>query len=179
MNAATLPSRTAAPRRTLLLILILALLPILTGIGLYRFDWRPAQTSNHGTLIDPPQAVSADPAWTEKWSLVLIGDAPCGAACAERLDGLRRVRVALAKDMARTRHVWVGAGIATEAAPLTVAMPDLYTVDGRLSVFATMPAGSVVIVDPRGMAMMRYAPGAELKGIRSDLERLLRYSWTG
>jgi hypothetical protein len=37
----------------------------------------------------------------------------------------------------------------------------------------------VIIVDPEGRAMMRYAPGAELKGIRADLERLLKFSWIG
>jgi hypothetical protein len=36
-----------------------------------------------------------------------------------------------------------------------------------------------VIVDPNGLAMMRYAPGADAKGIRADLERLLKYSWIG
>ena len=37
----------------------------------------------------------------------------------------------------------------------------------------------LLLVDPAGKLMMRYAPGAEPKGIRADLERLLKYSWIG
>jgi hypothetical protein len=40
-----------------------------------------------------------------------------------------------------------------------------------------MAAGSIVIVDPQGMAMMAYAPDAPLNGLRSDMERLLKLSW--
>jgi hypothetical protein len=153
------------------------LLPVLTGGGMFLLGWRPAQTSNHGTLIAPPQFVADDPAWRGKWSLVLVRDAPCGEACAARLDALRRVRVALAKDMNRTRHVWVGAGIDAEARQLAAAAPDLYTVSMPPPALATMAAGSIVIVDPQGMAMMAYAPDAPLNGLRSDMERLLKLSW--
>lgn len=152
MTAATLPrpDTAASWRRALLLMLALSLLPIAVGAGLYFFGWRPAQTSNHGTLITPPVAI--DVGQTKgRWALVLIdGDAG-------RLDELRRVRASLAKEWQRTEHLH-----------LDVAPAGL-----------DLPPGSVIIVDPEGRAMMRYAPGAELKGIRADLERLLKYSWIG
>jgi hypothetical protein len=153
------------------------LLPVLTGGGMFLLGWRPAQTSNHGALIAPPQFVADDPAWRGKWSLVLVSDAPCGETCAARLDELRRVRVALAKDINRTRHVWVGAGIDAEARQLAAAAPDLYAVSSRPPALAKIAAGSVVIVDPQGMAMMAYAPNSPLDGLRSDMERLLKLSW--
>jgi hypothetical protein len=159
MNAATLPTPAqtqTAWRRALLLILGLSLLPIAIGAGLYFFGWRPAKTSNHGELITPPVAVAIDTAGG-RWSLVLIGAGDCDAACAARLDELRRVRVSLAKEMHRTQHL-------RAAAPAALA---------------GQPAGTVIIVDPEGRAMMRYAPGREAKGLRADLERLLKYSWTG
>ena len=165
------------PRLVLLAICALLLLPVLTGGSLYLLGWRPAHTANHGVLIEPPQPIAGDPAWLGKWSLALVSDAPCGAACAERLDALRRVRVALAKDMGRTRHVWVGAGVDAEAGPLAATAPDLRIVPGRPPALAKFPAGSVVIVDPQGLAMMAYAPEAPINGIRSDLERLLKLSW--
>lgn len=159
MNAVTLPTPTqtrTAWRRALLLIVSLSLLPIAIGTGLYFFGWRPSKTNNHGELITPPLAVAIDTAGG-RWSLVLIGAGDCDAACATRLDDLRRVRVSLAKEMHRTQHL-------RAAAP--AALADL-------------PAGTVIIVDPEGRAMMRYAPDAEAKGLRADLERLLKYSWTG
>jgi hypothetical protein len=159
MNATSLPPTPqiqAAWRRTLLLLFVLSLLPIAVGTGLYFMGWRPAQTSNHGTLITPPVPVAID-APAGRWSLVLLGDGACDTACVARLDELRRVRVSLAKEMHRTQHL-------RSAIPMPLA---------------DLPAGTVIIVDPDGRAMMRYAPGAEAKGLRADLERLLKYSWTG
>jgi hypothetical protein len=154
MTAVAAPNPLLTPaRRTLLLILTLALLPISIGLGLYQFGWRPAQTSNHGMLIVPPVAVAIDGV-RGKWSLVLIGD----ASQHERLDELRRVRASLAKEWQRTQHL---------------------RLDAPTAALGPLPGGSVILVDPNGLAMMRYAPGAELKGIRADLERLLKYSWIG
>jgi hypothetical protein len=156
MNTTALPTPRpllTGAQRTLLLILTLSLLPIAIGAGLYYFGWQPGRTSNHGTLIAPPLAVG-DTALQGKWSLVLVGDATNAA----RLDELRRVRVVLAKEWKRTQHL-----------AMDVPPPAL----------AGLPTGSVVIVDPAGMAMMRYAPGADANGIRADLERLLKYSWIG
>lgn len=170
------PAQTK-PRFVLLSICTMLLLPVLTGGGMFLLGWRPAQTANHGMLIEPPRPVANDPAWLGKWSLVLVSDAPCGRVCAARLDELRRVRVALARDMNRTRHIWVGTGIDAEARQLALAAPDLQAVSSRLPTLAQMPAGSVVIVDPRGMAMMTYAPDAPINGLRSDLGRLLKLSW--
>jgi hypothetical protein len=152
VTAATLPSQTSW-RRALLLMLTLSLLPIAIGAGLYFFGWRPVRTSNHGTLIMPPVAVDVGTA-KGKWALVLI-DADPNAA---RIDELRRVRASLAKEWQRTRHLRI------DAAP-----PAL----------GSLPAGSVFIVDPDGRAMMHYAPGVNAKGMRADLERLLKYSWIG
>lgn len=152
MTTAILPSQTSW-RRALLLMLTLSLLPIATGAGLYFFGWRPAQTSNHGTLIVPPVAVDIGTG-KGKWALVLID----GQDNSDRLDELRRVRASLAKEWQRTQHLRL------DAAPAALGV---------------VPAGSVVVVDPEGRAMMHYAPGAALKGIRADLERLLKFSWIG
>ncbi|RLJ67973.1 hypothetical protein [Sulfurisoma sediminicola] len=156
MNAATLNMPRIAlssAQRTLLLLLALSLLPIAIGAGLYFFGWQPGKTANHGTLITPPVAVGLDGV-KGKWSLLLVGD----SGNADRLDELRRVRVVLAKEWQRTQHL---------------------ALDARPAALADLPAGTVVIVDPNGLAMMRYPPGADAQGIRADLERLLKYSWIG
>jgi hypothetical protein len=153
MTTATLPSPTSSWRRALLLMLALSLLPIAVGTGLYFFGWRPAQTSNHGTLIVPPVPVDIGEA-RGKWSLVLIDD----GNDAGRLDELRRVRASLAKEWQRTLHL---------------------RLDASPAALGPLPTGSVIIVDPDGRAMMRYPPGADAKGVRADLERLLKFSWIG
>lgn len=183
MNCAVLHrSVSRQARRTLAGIVILLLLPFAVASGLYLSGWRPARTGNHGLLIEPPVALAVSGArpgqWTGKWSLVLLHDAPCGEACRLRLDELRRLRVALGREMARTRLVWLGMGIAPEAAAMPGRMPDLTTLDGVAAEFSRLPPGSLLVVDPQGRAMLRYPPGAPLAGVRSDLERLLKTSWS-
>lgn len=148
---ASVASRGA--RRTLLLLLTLSLLPIAIGGGLYVFGWRPQTTSNHGQLILPPVAL-ADPQLRGKWTLLLVD----ASAADDRLDALRRVRAVLAKEWRRTQH-------------LRLAAPP--------PPFGAVADGTVIIVDPQGMAMMRYEPGADAKGISADLQQLLKYSWIG
>ncbi len=160
MNTATLkmPSLNSfsSAQRTLLLILALSLLPIGIGAGLYFLGWQPGKTSNHGTLITPPVPVDLD-GLKGKWSLLLVGDAGDGAM------------PSASTSCAACAWCW----------PRNGSAPSTCTSTRRPAALADLPAGTVVIVDPNGLAMMRYAPGADAKGIRADLERLLKYSWIG
>lgn len=165
-------------RRTLVLIFLLLAMPFIAGTALYLSGWRPSHTVNHGVLIAPPATLGQPDEWGGKWSLLLVHDAPCGVPCAERLNELRRVRISLGQQMGRTRLVWVGESIGDEAANLKAVMPDLATLDRRPGNLGKLPPGSVVLVDPNGLAMMRYLPGADAKGMRDDLERLLKYVWS-
>lgn len=167
-----------SPRWTLFLIILLVALPFAVGTALYVFGWRPARTVNNGVLITPPDTLASPAEWEGKWSLLLVHDAPCGVPCAQRLDELRRVRLSLGQQMGRTRLVWMGKAVGVEAADLKAAMPDLATMDMGSHSLAKLPPGSVVLVDPNGLAMMRYPPGADPRGVRADLERLLKYVWS-
>lgn len=145
-------------RRTLALIVSLLAMPFVIASGLYLSGWRPAGTVNHGLLITPPVAVPAWEGWHGKWSLAFIHEAPCDRPCFARLDELKRLRLSLAKEAERTQVV-----------PLKVRPGNL----------PGLPDGSVVLVDPSGLAMLRYGPSTDAKDMRADLERLLKYSWTG
>lgn len=166
-------------RWTLFLVFAFLALPFVTGTVLYLSGWRPEGTVNKGVLITPPATLASPGEWQGKWSVLLIHDGPCGAPCADKLDELRRVRLSLGQQMGRTRLVWMGDAITDEAADLKAAMPDLATLDRRPhSNLEKLAPGSVVLVDPNGLAMMRYPPGADPKGLRADLERLLKYVWS-
>lgn len=143
--------------RLFLLFAVLAA-PFLAGSGLYFAGWRPGSTVNHGQLISPLVALPDAEAWRGKWSLALIHAEPCSPDCLARLDELGRLRLSLAKEAERTRIVSLGK---------------------RSEIFRALPDGSIVLVDPRGLAVMHYGPGADARGMRADLERLLKYSWSG
>jgi cytochrome oxidase Cu insertion factor (SCO1/SenC/PrrC family) len=181
-TALPLPDRNAGRRMLLLLVAALAL-PFILAAALILSGWRPAAAPHHGELL--PQSAAPAPlsldalairagpeksALAGRWLLVAVEPGACETACAQRLDSLRRVHVALYKAMPRVKRVLLAA-----RAP-AVEQPDLTVAAGWPGL---MPA-HVYLVDPEGRAVLRYAANDFLpKAMLKDIERLLRYSWTG
>lgn len=160
-------------RFTLTLIITGLLLPGLLALALYLGGWRPA-VEVRGELIQPPKPIELIDETAGHWSLVLLSDAPCGDPCVRRLDELRRLRVSLGSDKDRTRVVWLGAGIAGEAAAMFPHWHGITVVDRKKRVNSKWPPGSLLIVDPQGRAMLRYPPDVPLQYVQDDLMRLLK-----
>jgi hypothetical protein len=115
----------------------------------------------------------------------------CDASCRERLVELKKVRVALERDGPRVRRVLLGrpgccaaAEVGRPEADLVVAWLDG---DAGRALLAQFPgygaevadSGRVYLVDPLGNLLMTYPPGADLKDLLKDLEKLLRLSHIG
>lgn len=183
MNPAVLPLPDRRPGRRMLLLLVAALaLPFVLAAALFFAGWRPPVAMPYGELLplQPPLALDAlqvrsgpeKSALAGRWLLVAVEAGACNAACAQRLDVLRRMHVALYKSMPRLKRV-----LLADAAPVAaVVQPDLTVGTG----WPALAPAHVYVVDPQGRAVLRYAaddlpPTAMLK----DIERLLRYSWSG
>jgi cytochrome oxidase Cu insertion factor (SCO1/SenC/PrrC family) len=163
----------------------------------------PHARVNRGVLVDPvrplPAASLPTPAGPPtagdflrgKWSLVTVVGAECDAGCRQRLAELRKVRRALERDGSRVRRVLLGAPGCCRAAELGPPEADLVVawLDGQdgaalLHEFPDYGApvadsGRVYLVDPLGNLLMTYPPGADLKDLLKDLEKLLRLSHIG
>lgn len=178
-------TRLTPGRRALLLTLLAFVLPLLIGGSLYWSGWRPGQTANHGQLVIPPKPVPITRLGQEaagKWLLVVAGEAPCTAECIAWLKYTRSIQVSLGRDIGRMRRVLLVGAETPELKALRAEQPDLMVLDPApewVEALAAGPRHRVFLVDPAGNLMMQYAPGAEAKGIRADLERLLKYSWIG
>lgn len=169
-------------RGMLLLIVGLLALPFAIGGGLYVGGWQPARSTHHGQLLNPPlplpESVLRSTAESRgKWLLLLQVSGPCTAECAGRLDEMRRIQVSLNKEMGRLRRVIVSdQPDDPQLAAVRQAQPDL--------LLAAAPAGGLaadplLIADPQGRLIMSYPPAADAKGIRADLDRLLKFAWAG
>lgn len=193
MNADASPppagGRLTSGQRALLLTLLIFLMPILIGGGLHLVGWRPAQTSNHGELVQPPRAVPLAALGAEvaakaggKWLLVIAGDDSCTADCLALAGHTRAVQVSLNREMGRVRRLVLAAAPTPELTTLQAQQPDLLVAAPDQAWRNTLAAGSrhrLFVVDPAGNLMMQYAPEADPKGVRADLERLLKSSWIG
>jgi len=192
MTTATLPPPPRAGRRMLALVVSLLALPFAIAAGLYFGGWQPAHTLQHGVLLAPPMVLpasgllKADGAALPtaelhgKWLLVLSLDDSCRQACLARIDEMRRIQVSLNKEMGRLRRVVLSEQAGDPALALAGRMqPDLLVL-GAPSGWLTSGAGHHLhIVDPQGRRVMEYPAEVNAREIRSDLERLLKFAWTG
>ncbi len=96
------------------------------------------------------------------------------------LYNTRQVRLALGKDMDRVQRILllVGGHAATPPGGWKSAHPDL-AVANRPPIEALSRPGDILLVDPLGNMMMRYADDYSAKGMLKDLKRLLKLSEIG
>lgn len=190
MNA---PSSTRRSRRPLVWLFLAFLAPLAGAFWLYYGSgWRPAGHTNHGELIQPMRELplAAAPgagALKGKWSLVVVGVGPCEASCQQSLVVARQIWLSLGKLTERVQRVLlVGAGCC-DAEYLAREHDGLIrinvTAPEAAALLATFPAEAqsttIFLVDPLGNLMMRYDSGANPKGLRQDLQRLLDLSHIG
>jgi hypothetical protein len=186
----------------------LFLLPL--AIAFYTYygtRWRPAGHVNHGTLISPPRPLplvalprvspvagadlGTQPAFSNLWSLVYIGDGGCDPGCRWALYVLRQTRLGLGRDMTRVARVFLVSGGCCDREFLSRAYPGLTVLDAAgpqgARLLAQFPdagtpsvrAHTLYIVDPLGNLMMSYDARANPHGLLQDLQQLLRLSHIG
>jgi len=187
------PSSRALPG----LILALFSLPMLIALGLYAVHWRPAAVASHGELVTPPRPLPAEGlvatddrplGATElrgRWLMVLAVAGPCNADCLTRIDEMRRIQVALYRNMGRVGRVVLSDApdlpliAAADAAPdLLLARPDGPWRE-LLADATNTKAPRLYLLDPLGNLVIRYPPRPQAAGVKRDLEHLLKFSWNG
>lgn len=167
--------------------------PAVFAWGMVLSGWRPAATTNNGTLVQPPVALDAS-GWAARgadalpeglfrgrWSLMAAVAGDCGADCAALLDKLRRVRIALDKDMTRVQVVVVQPRQASGPADGAV-FPGLSTLTAPRAAVASLveraPTGgermALHVLDYEGLRMMTHALPLDASALLDDLEKLLK-----
>jgi hypothetical protein len=171
----------------LILILLLFAAPLFTAYVLNAFGWRPAGLRNYGTLIEPPQDLTAahivyddgkaiewkNEEWS--WTIFAIPGPACAKLCIERIDELRRARLTLNQNAYRVRVVVLGdLDVATLAAQKPVR--SARDADNKLAALRPdMPdTVAVAFADPHGFLVIRYPVGYDANKLRKDLARLIK-----
>ena len=175
---------------TLLALTALFLLPLVLAWLMYSglIEFHPAETSNHGNLVDPPVVARLPPDFEKSelqshWVLVYPFSEPCEDQCRADLADLRQVRRSLGRDAERVRIVYlVGEGekdrVARSTADIDVSALVLADASGMLATQLNRIGNGAFLIDPLGNVMMHYPAGSDPSGMRRDLEHLLRYAKT-
>lgn len=194
-------------RLTLILLGLLFMGPLVGAWVFYSAGFRPALTTNYGTLVRPTTPLPAlslraaddvdqSTLLLGRWSLIQVGGDDCDAVCADRLTLTRQVRLALGasgvnKDRVQLVYVTPDLASAGRAAGALAAEHPLLHV-----VADTGPSGSrlvdllkpvdplaIYLVDPNGNWLMTYADQVDedafRRGLLKDLKKLLRLSSIG
>jgi len=186
-------------RRTLLFVAALFLLPVAVAFTLYYGKlWRPANSSSKGELIEPARPLTVaglrhadgtpapDSVFSDKWTLIYIGDGRCDAACRTALVFGRQSRLALNNEMTRVQRVFLSTGNCCDSEYFAREQPGLIALDASspdaaafLAQFPKKRENSLFIVDPLGNLMMRHDASHTTKDLLSDLKKLLKLSHIG
>lgn len=187
-----LPAPPGRSRGVVIAILAVFLVPFALA-GLLRFtNHYPAATRQKGELLQPPADLrgvtphgvdSSVYAWNpvaRTWRVLVPVPSNCDATCVRVARDVDTVWQLLGQDQDRTDVLW-WCSASTCAWPEGVHRPTglhLLAPDAgaraRLPRVDATPGVPVYVVDPNGFVILRYAPGADLSGLRADLSRLLK-----
>jgi hypothetical protein len=192
------------PRRLLPLYLLVAvcIAPVLASYYFYYLA-PPSGRTNYGTLVEPQRPLPALATTLQdgtafdlrtlrgNWVMLIADDAACAEACQKKLWQMRQIRAASGKDAERIERVF----LVLDDAPLSTML--LREFDGthvlrarraEVQQFLALPGAAgageqlsdhIWLIDPLGNQMMRWPRAAEERGIKKDLDRLLKYSRIG
>ncbi|MCP1675206.1 hypothetical protein J2T57_002354 [Natronocella acetinitrilica] len=177
-------------RMALILLLACFFVPAAIAWTLFFTGWTPTSTSNHGTLVEPPHRLDVElldasgnnvsaSALRGRWSMLVVNDGECDAACLERIAALQQVRIALAQNQDRARIVLILPEGANAPSGLATGGQDsvaLYWAREPMLPDAAHDGLSTSLVDTRGYRMMRYDEPFQPYGMLQDMKKLLRLS---
>jgi hypothetical protein len=185
------PPAAGNGRRTLILIAALVLAPLVAAYVAYYFFPRE-QRINYGTLLPtgPAPAIGGtrddgSPFRLEdlrgRWVLLATSRGDCDAACERKLYATRQARTMQGPDRDRVVRALVLVGDGKAGAALLAVHPDLVIVRAVDSASAALPEGArpIYLIDPLGNLVLFYAEDPDIRGIASDLARLLKASRIG
>ena len=178
-------------RRTLLLIAIVTIAPVVASYAAYYFFPREKQ-ANHGELLETraaPEVLGSTPDGMPfrlselrgKWVLIVATDGPCDARCAHALYAMRQARTMQGREQDRIARVVFVMRETPLPASLLAEHPGLVVAKVEEDAMSKWPAGAdrIFVLDPRGNYVLAFSRAPDIKGLARDLTRLLKASRIG
>lgn len=157
-------------------------------------------TTNHGELLTQPAMIQPLLITTQdgepwqfdqlktKWRMLIVGDAVCEEACRDMLFVTRQIHLRLGKYAQRFERIYVSTEpalssdlaeeITTQHPYLKIVHVDGGELDAWLKTMGIAPLtpGITLLVDQKGLAMMRYGAEHNGGGMLEDINHLMKYS---
>jgi len=189
----TVDTPTRNRNRAMLIAIFAMFFGSMLVAGALRFsDWRPAATRNIGEMLDPPgdlrgvvprRTDGSAYAWNptaRHWRIALAPPASCTTECEKLARDIDTVWQLAGRDADRVEVLWI-CPAKTCALPADAPRPaTLQLLQGDAQLRAALPRVDdprgvpVYLIDPNGFVVLRYPPGFDPGGLRSDLTKLLK-----
>lgn len=186
---------TRSGRWKMVLLLLVCASPVIASYFTY-YVIRPEGRRSYGELIEPqrplPDFNGTDlqghsvplRSLKDQWLLISVADSACDDACEKRLYMQHQLRESLGKEKDRLDWVWLRTGAAELPQRLRdgVSQATVLHVEAQALTGWLAPSPGhrlqdhLYVVDPMGHWMMRFPAELDPKGVKRDLERLLRAS---
>ena len=187
--------RPPGGRRTLLLLALVALAPIVAAYVAY-YGFAPTKRVNYGELLDPRPAPAIAGEYPDgkpfalaelrgRWLLLVVSGPDCGDACRRALYATRVARTIQGRDQDRVVRVWLQpASAPPPPAELLAGNPGLVAARVAPAELTRLPidvgsGAAILLLDPRGNLVLRYGDDPDTERLAKDLQRLLRASQIG
>ena len=184
----------AKGRRSLLLLALFALSPVLASYAAY-YWFVPARRVNYGELLEARPApdiagVDADgkpfalSRLHGRWVLLIVTRGDCGESCLRALYATRQARTMQGREQERLVRAWLRPSDASSPPAEVLAMhPGLVAARVERNALAKLPidasVAAILLLDPHGNLVLRYSADPDIKRLAKDLDRLLRASQIG
>jgi hypothetical protein len=173
-------------RLMLIAVVFVFAAPMIVAFLLSRSGWRPENSRNYGTLVEPVRDVGktkvtlnngsplqwSDPQW--HWTLLALPSDSCSTQCQTALGAVMRMRITLNRNAERLRVVYLGEPLPPNASD--ALMPMLMGMDDGNTFAEFRPKGdalALALVDPNGRLMLRHDGGFDVARVREDLMKVV------
>jgi hypothetical protein len=179
-------------RRTLILLVVVMVAPIVASYLLYFSNVRPGSV-NYGELLEvKPLAGNALNQSDKtifrirqlrgKWALISVDSGRCDEICRKKLYYMRQVRTIQNTEKERIERVWLIDDDQGPSADIVKEYPGIWLINAKDSdLLKELPAKESVhdhiyVVDPIGNLMMRFPKDPDPAKMAKDIKRLLKVS---
>jgi|TARA_B110000116_G_C16792525_1_gene564620 hypothetical protein len=177
-------------RRSLLLLLLVFILPILVAKLALENQWLDLGVTNQGKLLDQPLTLSQlginESEFDKQWLIIYRLPNVCPEICLHSIEAVHNSYVALGKDMPRVSPVLLNKNIFSvqQSKQLAKSQWQILTLTSQMNNLLLEP--QVLIADPLGNIILRHQLPEKIeqqaafgKAIIADMKKLLKYSKVG
>ncbi|HCM45990.1 MAG TPA: hypothetical protein DIS98_00220 [Colwellia sp.] len=177
-------------RRSLLLLLLVFILPILVAKLALENQWLDLGVTNQGKLLDQPLTLSQlginESEYDKQWLIIYRLPNVCPEICLHSIEAVHNSYVALGKDMPRVSPVLLNKNIFSvqQSKQLAKSQWQILTLTSQMNNLLLEP--QVLIADPLGNIILRHQLPEKIeqqaafgKAIIADMKKLLKYSKVG